>query len=133
MGAFLVLGNAALLRLYLVRRHPRLLVSGELESLRWPLGLAVAFVAAGAGVAIPALQGAAYNALLMVAFLFCLQGLAVLGYYARRLAGPPPLRVALLVLVLLNPWAAPLLALLGLFDTWLDFRKWARPPKARQE
>ena len=48
--------------------------------------------------------------------------------YARRLAGPPLLRVAVLVLVLANPWAPQILALLGLFDNWLDFRKWAEPP-----
>ena len=36
------------------------------------------------------------------------------------------------VLVLANPWAVQILALLGLFDTWADFRKWAEPPPAAQ-
>ena len=26
------------------------------------------------------------------------------------------------------PWAPQILALLGLFDNWFDFRKWAEPP-----
>jgi hypothetical protein len=64
----------------------------------------------------------------VVAFFFALQGLAVVGFYARRLAGPPLLRAAVVVLVLVNPWAPQILALLGLSDNWLDFRRWAEPP-----
>jgi len=45
------------------------------------------------------------------------------------LAGPPLLRVAVVMLVLANPWAPWILSLLGLFDTWFDFRKWADPPQ----
>jgi hypothetical protein len=35
-----------------------------------------------------------------------------------------------MVLVLINPWAPQILGLLGLFDMWFDFRKWAEPPPA---
>jgi uncharacterized protein YybS (DUF2232 family) len=87
---------------------------------------------AGFGVAFPPVRPASYNVLLVVAFFFALQGLAVTSYYAHRLAGPPLLRGALVALVLLNPWAPQILALLGLFDTWLDLRKWAEPPKAEE-
>jgi hypothetical protein len=34
------------------------------------------------------------------------------------------------VVVLVLAWAPQLLALLGLFDAFFDFRKWAEPPKA---
>ncbi len=132
MGALLVLTNAALLRAYLVRREPRWLQGGEFESFRWPLGMAVTFVAAGAALLAPALRSAAYNVLLFVAFFFALQGLAIVAYFTQRLAGPPLLRTALMIFVLLNPWAPQILALLGLFDTWVDFRKWAKPPKPRE-
>jgi len=132
MGALIVLANAALLRAYLARRDPGWLDGGEFEGIRWPLGLAAAFVASGAAVAFPPLRAAAYNLLLIVAFFFALQGLAVVAYFAHRLAGPPILRAGLLLLVLLNPWAPQILALLGLFDTWFDFRKWAEPPKPRE-
>jgi uncharacterized protein YybS (DUF2232 family) len=129
MGAVLVLANAALLRAYLVRREPRWLVGGEFERFRWPLGMVVVFVAAGAALLAPALRSAAYNVLLFVAFLLALQGLAIVAYFTHRLAGPPLLRTALMIFVLLNPFAPQILALLGLFDTWVDFRKWAEPPK----
>jgi uncharacterized protein YybS (DUF2232 family) len=127
-GALLVLAQAALLRLYLLRRDPGWLEDGEFERVRWPLGLVAVFVLSGVAVAVPTARPAAYNLLLVVAFFFALQGLAVVGFYARRLAGPPLLRVAVVVLVLANPWAPQILALLGLFDNWFDFRKWAEPP-----
>ena len=120
--------NAAMLRLYLLRRDPGWLEDGEFERVRWPIGLAVVFVLAGAGVALPLARPVAYNVLLVTAFFFALQGLAVVAFYARRLAGPPLLRAAVAVLVLANPWAPQILALLGLFDNWFDFRHWAEPP-----
>ena len=127
-AAVLVLANAALLRLYLLRRDPGWLEDGEFERVRLPLGLVAAFVLSGAAVAVPVLRPSAYNVLLVVAFFFALQGAAVVAFYARRLAAPPLLRLAVLVLVLANPWAPQILALLGLFDNWFDFRKWAEPP-----
>jgi uncharacterized protein YybS (DUF2232 family) len=128
VAALLVLVNAALARAYLLRRDPAWLEGGEFERLRWGLGMAVAFVASGLLVAAPPTRALGYNSLLLVAFFFALQGLAVVSFYAQRLAGPPLLRVALVVLVLVNPWAPQLMALVGLFDTWLDLRKWAEPP-----
>jgi uncharacterized protein YybS (DUF2232 family) len=128
-GALVVLANASLLRAYLARRDPGWLEGGEFETIRWPFLIAVLFVLGGASVTVPALRTGGYNLLLIVAFFFALQGLAVVAFYARRLAGPPFLRVAVTVLVLVNPWAPQILALLGLFDTWFDFRKWAEPPQ----
>jgi uncharacterized protein YybS (DUF2232 family) len=131
-AAVLVAVNAALLRLYLLRRDPGWLEDGEFERVRFPLPLVMAFVLSGAAVALPLARPAAYNVLLVVAFFFALQGLAVVAFYARRLAAPPFLRVLALVLVLVNPWAPQILALLGLFDNWFDFRRWAEPPSGQR-
>jgi uncharacterized protein YybS (DUF2232 family) len=130
-GAFGVLINAALLGGYLARRDPGWLDGGEFEGIRWPLAFSVAFVLSGLAVLAPVLRPAAYNVLLVLAFFYALQGFAVVAYYARRLAAPPLLRIAVMVLVLVNPWAPQILGLIGLFDTWFDFRKWAQPPEAR--
>jgi len=128
LAGFFVLANGALLRTYLARRDPGWLEGGEFETIRWPLGLVVAFVASGLSVLLPPLRPVAYNVLLIAAFFFFVQGLAVLVFYAHRLAGPRFLRPLVVVLVL--AWAPQLLALLGLFDAFFDFRKWAEPPKA---
>jgi hypothetical protein len=130
MGALLVLANATTLRWYLARRDPAWLDGNEFERVRCPFALAVGFVLAGLAVLLPGLRAAAYNVLLLLAFFFALQGLAVVAFYTRRLAAPPFLRWAVMVLVLINPWAPQILALLGLFDLWFDFRKWAEPPPA---
>ncbi|HEX6737781.1 MAG TPA: DUF2232 domain-containing protein [Vicinamibacteria bacterium] len=127
-GALVVLANAALLRGYLARRDPGWLDGGEFENVRWPLGLAVLFVLSGAMVLSPPLRPAAYNLLLIEAFFFALQGLAVVAYFAHRLAAPALLRGAVLLLVLINPWAPQILAVLGLFDLWFNFRRFADPP-----
>ncbi len=131
MGAGVVLVNAALFRAYLVRRDPGWLEGGEFETIRWPFGLSVLFVLSGLSVLTPA-RAVGYNVLLLLAFFYALQGLAVVVYYTQRLAAPPLLRAGLLLLVLLNLWAPQMLALLGLFDTWFDFRKWADPPEREQ-
>ncbi len=128
VGGFVVLANAALLRLYLSRRDPGWLDGSELEGLRVPLPAAVLFVLAGASVVFPPVRATGYNVLLVLAFFFTLQGLAVVSFYARRLAAPPFLRAAVVLLVLVNPWAPQILALMGLFDIWLDLRKYAEPP-----
>ena len=107
---------------------PGWLEDGEFERVRWPLALAVVFVLSGAAVALPLARPVAYNVLLVTAFFFALQGLAVVAFYARRLAGPPLLRAAVVVLVLANPWAPQILALLGLFDNWFDFRQLGGAP-----
>ncbi len=129
-GGLLVGANGALLKAYLVRRDPGWLEGGEFEGLRWPFGLAVLFVLAASSVLLPPLRPVAYNVLLVLAFCFALAGLAVAIYYVRRLAAPVLFRGAVLALVLMNPWAFQILALLGLFDLWFDFRKWAEPPRA---
>jgi uncharacterized protein YybS (DUF2232 family) len=131
-GAMVVMLNAILLRAYLLRRDPGWLEGGEFEGIRWPSVLSLLFVMSGAAVAVPAARAAAYNVLLVLAFFFILQGLAVTAFYAHRLAGPPFLRAAVVLLVLVNPWALYILALLGLFDIFINFRKWALPPEARE-
>lgn len=128
LGGLAVTLQAVLLRAWLARTDPGWLEGDELERLRWPLLLTVPFVLSGLCLLHEPLRRGAYNALLVLAFFFALQGLSVVAYVLRRLAGPPLFRAGLAALVLLNPWASQMLVLLGLFDQWADFRRWADPP-----
>ena len=88
----MVLANAALLRVYLARRDPGWLEGGEFEGVRWPLRWPWPSCSPAPRWCSPPLRPAAYNVLLVLAFFFALQGLAVVAFYARRLAAPPLLR-----------------------------------------
>jgi uncharacterized protein YybS (DUF2232 family) len=128
LGGLSVVLNAVLLRAWLLRHDPGWLERGEFERLRLPVALTLPFVLAGGSLVFEPARRVGLNALIVVAFFFALQGLAIVAYYVQRLAGPALLRAGLAALVLLNPWATHLLVLLGLFDNWADFRKWADPP-----
>jgi hypothetical protein len=121
---------AALLRLWLGRRGPHWLAGPGFEDLRLPIGVVAAFLVSGVAVVSPPLRPFAYNALLVLGFLFGLQGLSVAVFYTNRMRGPRPLRAAIVVLMLLIPLGAQILALAGLFDNFFDFRRWAEPPEA---
>jgi hypothetical protein len=131
MGVSLVVLNAFMFRAYLARKDPGWLERGEFERLRWPLGLTLVFVLAGAGVSWPESRPLALNTLLLVGFLFGLQGLAIVAFLAGRLIPPLLLWLAGMMLILASPWLMyGLLALLGLADNWIDLRRWAEPPAA---
>jgi len=71
--------------------------------------------------------GFAANALVVWAGLYMARGAAVVGHMAGR--WPLPLRISLaLAALLLLPYALGGLLLLGLADTWLDFRRADPPP-----
>ena len=67
------------------------------------------------------------NALVVWVGLYVARGAAVMGFMSGR--WPVPLRISLaLVALLLLPYALGGLLLLGLADTWLDFRRVESPP-----
>jgi hypothetical protein len=129
MAGFLILVNAWALRRFLARTDPGWLEDGEFERLRWPLALVGAFILSAVAVAAPPLRAWGLNVLVLVAFLFALQGLAVASYVGGRLLPRAGVWLAAVALTLTHP-VAPFvgLALLGLFDQWLDARRWAEPP-----
>jgi hypothetical protein len=121
--------NAGLLYAYLKRHDPGWLEDGEFERLRWPFLLAVVFVVASLALLWPAARAASLNALLLTAFLFALQGLAIVAYFGARIVPPMALWLVALTFYLTHPLAPFVaLALLGLFDNWFDARRWADPP-----
>lgn len=88
------------------------------ELLVWPL------ILGGFGLFVEgAVRTIGLNLLLVLVPIYFLQGLAIVTYFFQQRGLPPLLRsIGYLMLVLLNP--LPLIvAALGLFDLWVDFRK----------
>lgn len=73
-----------------------------------------------------------FNGLLVMMTLYLLQGLAIATFWIRRLKLSPLLGFLGVVLLVLQPLLLLLLALVGLFDMWVVFRRHSlpRPPGA---
>jgi hypothetical protein len=92
----------------------------------WLLVAAVALVLIPADPWLEPLQQFGMNLLLVVTALYVVRGAAVLRATAGRVSTPFAL-VAFLIAVLMFVFVAGGLSLLGIADTWLDFRRRAAP------
>ena len=64
----------------------------------------------------------AINVLAVIVVLYFLQGLAVLSTVIARQSIAGVLRAGLYIMLLLQPYLAALVAAIGIFDLWGDFR-----------
>lgn len=76
---------------------------------------------------VPPLQDVGRNLLLVLTALYAVRGLGVFTALVRRVPGPVLVAVALAALFFF-PFVASGLAIFGLADTWLDFRRRQTPP-----
>ena len=103
------------------------------EALRIPAGGAVLFVASGAAFALfpgPA-RTVAGAVLLLLAALYFLAGLSIICHFARRWFRARILRIGLYVLAAYFPMSLGV-ALLGLFDWYVNFRRRGEKGKAEK-
>jgi len=70
----------------------------------------------------PTVFRVALNIFIVGLVLYFIQGLAVLVHYLNRFRVSPLMRAIIFVLLVIQPYLAVALALLGLFDLWGDFR-----------
>jgi Predicted membrane protein (DUF2232) len=98
--------------------------AARFESLRVPAALAPVFVAAGAGSVFldPRLRPIAGSVLLPLSALYFVAGLSIICHFARKWFRFWLLRVGLYTLVAYFPMNVGV-ALLGLFDWYVDFRR----------
>jgi uncharacterized protein YybS (DUF2232 family) len=98
---------------------------------QWRLPEALVWGVILAGIAIlapsPRLNVFGLNLLLGLGLLYFFQGLAVLVCLLGRWSVPRPLRWAIYILLLIQFYGILVVAILGLFDIWADFRN--RTPK----
>jgi uncharacterized protein YybS (DUF2232 family) len=117
--------NFLLLRPFLARKgflSPHL---ADLTGWQAPEKLIWVVIAAGFGVwwADGAWSAAAINVLMISGLIYFFQGLAVTAQWLARKRVPPAIRAVIYTLIALQLVLALAIALLGLFDLWMDFRK----------
>lgn len=103
---------------------------GPLDRWKAPDALVWAVVASGGLLLVPSLpaKGVGLNGVLVLGVVYFFQGIAVVAHTFRRKGVPRPVRAMIYALIGLQQLAALGVALLGLFDTWFDFRKLGRNP-----
>ncbi|MGE0156514.1 MAG: YybS family protein [Geobacter sp.] len=77
----------------------------------------------------PLITTPALNVLAVLAVLYFCQGLAVLLTMIARTSYAGVLKVMMIAVLLLQPYLAPVVAFIGIFDLWGDFRT----PRTKQE
>ncbi len=97
---------------------------GEFRTYRNPDLLIWMLIAAGFSLLAPnqLITIPALNILLIVVMLYFLQGLAVLSTIIARQSMAGILRTALYFMLIMQPYLAVLVAVIGIFDLWGDFR-----------
>ena len=97
---------------------------GRFSGYRNPEMLVWLLIVAGFAMlsAVPAVTVGALNVLIVLAVLYFLQGMAVIATMTARFSPGAMLRTAFYLLLIVQPYLAALIAAIGIFDLWGDFR-----------
>jgi uncharacterized protein YybS (DUF2232 family) len=132
--AILVAASAMLLNLRVFWRWAgaqRLAYSlfGDLSRWSAPEWMVWLLLAGGFGlfIPVPAISDIALNGFICVAAVYLCQGLAIIGFYFLSLSVPSIVRGVIYFVVFAQPVVAALVAIAGVFDMWIDFRR-LKPP-----
>jgi uncharacterized protein YybS (DUF2232 family) len=116
--------------LFLCRRFPerraQWLSLSTFREWKCPEPLVWAFIACGFALFVPtaeAVQIVALNILLVIGVCYFIQGLAILAFFFHKNNVPRFLRSATYVLIIFQQMFTVVVAALGLFDLWADFRR----------
>ncbi len=107
------------------------LVIGDFSSFRNPDLLVWLLIASGFTLLLPdsSITTPALNMLLILTLLYFLQGMAVITAFITKKTVPALVKILLYVALVIQPYLLVIVAGLGLFDLWGDFRT----PKTPQE
>jgi uncharacterized protein YybS (DUF2232 family) len=128
-GAAVVVWVNVLVSLRVLRKRD--LPVPEYEPLdRWrsPEGMVWGFIGSGFAFFLPwsGVRFLAVNVLVVIASVYVFHGLSILQFYLKKLRFPRFLQLAAYLLILMQQILLVGLALAGLFDQWVDFRKISR-------
>jgi len=126
---FFIWLNVLGLRLLCRGRDPAFPDFGDLACWKMPDGVVWFVIAAGVAMILPdeTVQIAGLNVLIVVLFLYLLQGLAIVQFFFRQKSIPRYLRAMFYALIILYQYLLVFVSAIGLFDIWVDFRKMNRP------
>jgi uncharacterized protein YybS (DUF2232 family) len=113
--------------IWLLKKHGNHDLSQWTEYSQWrlPDQLVWVVIASGVSLILPAqlISRIGLNLLLLSGTLYFFQGLAVLTFLLGKWAVPKPFQIFIYVLVCVQAYGMFFLAIFGLLDVWIDFRK----------
>lgn len=100
------------------------LAIGDFSTFRNPDLLVWGLIASGFLLLLPPspVSTPALNLLLIIALLYFLQGMAVITALITKHSVPALVRILLYTMLIIQPYLLALVAAIGLFDLWVDFR-----------
>ncbi len=115
--------NVALLARF-CSRLPNPLLLGDFNQFRNPEQLVWVLIVAGFTLLVEnaEIKAAALNLLVVTLCIYFVQGLAVIGHFFKRLNVSTLMRGLFYLIIMLQPYLLVVVALLGIFDLWGDFR-----------
>jgi len=126
---FFIWLNVLGMRMFLQGRDPAFPDFGDLACWKLPDWVVWFVIAAGALMIVPEdiAKIIGLNALIVLLFLYLLQGLSIVQFFFRKKNIPKYLRGLFYALIVLYQYLLVFIAAIGLFDIWVDFRKMKRP------
>ncbi len=128
---FFVWLNVLGLRMLFQGRDPRFPDFGDLAYWKMPDWIVWLVIASGILLVVPEelVRVIGLNALIVLLFLYLLQGLSIVQFFFRTKNIPRTLRALFYALIILYQYLLVLISAIGLFDIWVDFRKINSPVK----
>lgn len=126
MGTILIAwANFMIVRMLLLRTAS---LAPELVDLKtWKAPEKLVWAAIACGFALFFTQGwlrvVSLNALMVIGLVYFMQGLCITAYWLNEKGAPPFVRAMIYTFIALQQYLALIIAGVGLFDMWLDFRK----------
>ncbi len=126
---FFIWLNVLGMRMLFQGRDPAFPDFGDLARWKMPDWIVWLVIAAGVLIIVPErnAQIAGLNALIVLLFLYLLQGLSIVQFFFREKSIPRYLRALFYALIVLYQYLLVFVSAIGLFDIWVDFRKMNRP------
>jgi uncharacterized protein YybS (DUF2232 family) len=104
---------------------------GDLAQWKAPEWLVWILIAAGGSLLLPQdwMKFTGLNILIICFFVYLLGGLSIISFLFKRKGIPTGIRAMLYILIVLQQYLVLPVIIVGLFDLWIDFRKYIKPTK----